>query len=281
MTWTDVAKIAGLLVVGFVLARLLSAALGRVLQTRMGEGQANTFRRIALYALYALVAVSVLRQLGIDLTVLLGAAGILTVAVGFASQTAASNLISGLFLLVERPFVVGDVVRIGQTTGEVIAIDLLSSKIRTFDNLKVRVPNEQLLKSEIINLTHFPIRRIDLLVGVAYDSDLEQVREVMMGVAAKHPLLLDEPTPLFIFVAFGDSAINLQFSVWAARVNFLEAKTALHIELKKAFDAAGIVIPFPQRTVSVLGGGPALPVAVQDQRADAAPTPPAADPPAG
>lgn len=280
MTWMDVAKVAGLLVVGFVLARLLSAALGRVLAPRMGEGQANTFRRIALYALYALVAVSVLRQLGIDLTVLLGAAGILTVAVGFASQTAASNLISGLFLLVERPFVVGDVVRIGGTTGEVIAIDLLSSKIRTFDNLKVRVPNEQLLKSEIVNLTHFPIRRIDLQVGVAYDSDLDQVRDVMMDVAAKHPLLLDEPTPLFIFVAFADSAINLQFSVWTARANFLEAKTALHLDLKKAFDAHGIVIPFPQRTVSVLGGGPALPVAVQQQPAEPAPTPPAADPPA-
>ncbi len=276
MTWMDVAKVVGLLVVGFVLARLLSVAIGRVLATRMGEGQANTLRRIALYALYALVAVSVLRQLGIDLTVLLGAAGILTVAIGFASQTAASNLISGLFLLVERPFVVGDVIRIGQTTGEVIAVDLLSSKIRTFDNLKVRVPNEQLLKSEIVNLTHFPIRRIDLAVGVAYDSDLDQVRAVMMDVAAKHPLLLDEPTPLFIFVAFADSAINLQFSVWTARANYLEAKTALHLELKKAFDAHGIVIPFPQRTVSVLGGGAPLPVALRE----AGPTPPAADPPA-
>lgn len=276
MTWMDVAKVVGLLVVGFVLARLLSVAIGRVLATRMGEGQANTLRRIALYALYALVAVSVLRQLGIDLTVLLGAAGILTVAIGFASQTAASNLISGLFLLVERPFVVGDVIRIGQTTGEVIAVDLLSSKIRTFDNLKVRVPNEQLLKSEIVNLTHFPIRRIDLAVGVAYDSDLDQVRAVMMDVAAKHPLLLDEPTPLFIFVAFADSAINLQFSVWTARANYLEAKTALHLELKKAFDAHGIVIPFPQRTVSVLGGGAPLPVGLRE----AGPTPPAADPPA-
>ncbi len=276
MTWMDVAKVVGLLVVGFVLARLLSVAIGRVLATRMGEGQANTLRRIALYALYALVAVSVLRQLGIDLTVLLGAAGILTVAIGFASQTAASNLISGLFLLVERPFVVGDVIRIGQTTGEVIALDLLSSKIRTFDNLKVRVPNEQLLKSEIVNLTHFPIRRIDLAVGVAYDSELDQVRAVMMDVAAKHPLLLDEPAPLFIFVAFADSAINLQFSVWTARANYLEAKTALHLELKKAFDAHGIVIPFPQRTVSVLGGGAPLPVALRE----AGPTPPAADPPA-
>ncbi|MFN9975907.1 MAG: mechanosensitive ion channel family protein, partial [Phycisphaerae bacterium] len=112
-----------------------------------------------------------LDSLGFDLKVLLGAAGILTVAVGFAAQTSASNLISGLFLMFERPFVVGNSIVIGDLRGEVVAIDMLSTKIRTFTNMMVRIPNETLVKSNIVNLSYFPIRRVDLEVGVAYSSD--------------------------------------------------------------------------------------------------------------
>ena len=106
-------------------------------------------KRAIFYGIMILMSMSALRELGFDLSVILGAAGILSVAIGFASQTSASNLISGLFLMMERPFSIGDVIRVEQTTGEVISIDLLSVKIRTFDNLYVRVPNESMIKTHM------------------------------------------------------------------------------------------------------------------------------------
>jgi len=238
-----------LLVVGALIARLAGLTAGRLASRRFGASQGILARRIVWYGLLFVVLATALRQVGFDLGVLLGAAGILTVAIGFASQTSASNLISGLFLLAERPFTVGDVVTVGATTGEVIAIDLLSVKLRTFDNLLVRIPNETLLKSEIRNLAGFPLRRVDIPVGVSYDADLEHVRDVLFETADNHPLCLDEPRPVFQVLGFGQSSIDLQFSVWAVRQNFLTVKTALYIEIQKAFAREAIVIPFPQRVM--------------------------------
>jgi small-conductance mechanosensitive channel len=184
------------------------------------------------------------------------------VALGFASQTSASNLISGLFLLVEHPFGIGDIVRIGTTTGEVLAIDLLSVKLRTFDNLFVRIPNETLIKSEVTTLTRFPIRRADLPVGIAYKEDIERVQKILMAVADANPLCMEEPKPLFILLGFGESSVNLQFSVWAKRENFLELKNSIQIEIKQAFDLEGVEIPFPHRTIYAGSASAPLPVTV-------------------
>ncbi|MCB1618545.1 MAG: mechanosensitive ion channel, partial [Pseudomonadales bacterium] len=118
---------------GFVVARLVSGAVIRVLGKRLDRQQLPILRRILYYGILLLFLMSALRELGFDLSVLVGAAGILTVAVGFASQTSASNLISGLFLIAERPFHPGEIIDVGGITGEVLAIDLLSIKLRTFD----------------------------------------------------------------------------------------------------------------------------------------------------
>lgn len=238
-----------LLIIGLAVAKLVSSTLARVSHKKLDSHRVMLLRRGSYYLILGLFAVSALHELGFNLGVLLGAAGILTVAVGFASQTSASNLISGLFLVAERPFTVGDIIRVGTTSGEVLSIDLLSVKLRTFDNLFVRIPNESLIKSEVTTLTRFPIRRIDVAVGVAYKEDINQVREVLEAVADKNPLCLEEPKPLYIFQGFGESSLNLQFSVWAKRENFLELKNLIHQEIKEAFDAHGIEIPFPHRTL--------------------------------
>ncbi|ALP53426.1 mechanosensitive ion channel protein [Candidatus Tenderia electrophaga] len=238
-----------LLIIGLAVAKLVSSTLARVSHKKLDSHRVMLLRRGSYYLILGLFAVSALHELGFNLSVLLGAAGILTVAIGFASQTSASNLISGLFLVAERPFTVGDIIRVGTTSGEVLSIDLLSVKLRTFDNLFVRIPNESLIKSEVTTLTRFPIRRIDVAVGVAYKEDINQVRELLEAVADKNPLCLEEPKPLYIFQGFGESSLNLQFSVWAKRENFLELKNLIHQEIKEAFDAHGIEIPFPHRTL--------------------------------
>jgi small-conductance mechanosensitive channel len=230
---------------GIVVAKIASTATRRFAAKRLNALHAQLTRRVIFYTILVMFAVMALRQLGFDLSVLLGAAGIFSVAIGFASQTAASNLISGLFLIGEKPFSVKDVVKIGDTTGEVLSIDLLSIKLRTFDNLFVRIPNESVMKAEVTTLSRFPIRRLDLKIGVAYKEDIARVRDELMRIANHNPLCLDEPEPLFIFLGFGASSLDIQFSVWAARENFLQLMNSIQEEIKTAFDAAGIEIPFP------------------------------------
>lgn len=257
----DGLRAALLILVGLLVAKLVSRAVWRLIHDRLARQQAVLFRRVAFYGIALLFAVAAFNQLGFDLGVLLGAAGIVSVALGFASQTSASNLISGLFLIAEQPFGIGDVIQVGSTTGEVLAIDLLSVKLRTFDNLFVRIPNETLVRTEVRTLTRFPIRRLDLAIGVAYKADLEKVRAVLFDLADRNPLCLDEPKPLFLLQGFGDSAIQLQFSPWATRENFLELKNTVLLEIKRRFEEEGIEIPFPQRTFHA--GSDALPIPVR------------------
>ncbi|MCP4201686.1 MAG: mechanosensitive ion channel family protein [bacterium] len=251
-----------LFLAGLVVARLVSRLVARLVSARLEPQQALLLRRFLSYGLVALFTVAALHELGFNLGVLLGAAGVLSVAAGFASQTSASNLVSGLFLIVEKPFAIGDVIEIGGTTGEVLAIDLLSVKLRTFDNKFVRIPNESVIKSEVSTLTKFPIRRVDLQIGVAYREDLERVRDVLMEVADRNLLCLDEPKPVLFFQGFGDSSIDFQFSVWATRENFVELKNTIQLGIKKAFDREGIEIPFPQRVLHAGGGAKSFPVEV-------------------
>ncbi len=238
-----------LISVGLILASLASRLAARGLRPRLSTHVLQLIRRLVFYVVLALFLASALRELGFSLAVLMGAAGVLTVAIGFASQTTASNLISGLFLIGERSFEVGEIIKVGQTTGEVLSIDPLSVKLRTLDNLHVRIPNETLIKSEVTTLNRYPIRRLDLTLGVAYKEDLNRVRDVLMQVAEANLNCLDEPAPLFIFIGFGDSSLNIQFSVWARRENFLTLRNSISAEIKQAFDEVGIEIPFPHRTI--------------------------------
>lgn len=237
------------LAVGLLAAKIASAGVARALLRRASAQHVMLARRGTLWLITGATLVTVLNHLGFDLGVLIGAAGIFTVAIGFASQTSASNLISGLFLIGERPFVVGDVITVGTRTGEVTAIDLLSVKLRTFDNLFVRIPNETLLKSEIVNVSYYPIRRVDFTVRVPYGEDLTHVRSTLMAMAEETPMCLDEPKPLFAFQGFEDSAQTVKFGVWAARENYLEVSVQMPQAIKRAFEHANIAIPYPQHVV--------------------------------
>ncbi len=243
------ARFALIVIMGIVAAKLVSAIVSRVSAGRTSKHTAIIYRKLAHYGILLLAFFVALKSAGIQLTVLLGAAGILTVALGFASQTSASNIISGIFLLGERPFEIGDVIKLGERTGEVIAIDMLSVKLRTFDNLYVRIPNETLLKSEIVNMTKHPIRRLDIPIGVAYKEDANKVKSILVEAAENNPLVLDEPKPTFLFLGFGKSSLELQFSVWVARENFWKVAAPMKQQVKDVLQKAGVEIPFPHRTL--------------------------------
>lgn len=250
-----------LFIIGLFLARVVSGVVGNFTKRFWEVDSVILVKRLVFWAIFGIIAASALKMLGFDLGVLLGAAGILTVAIGFASQTSASNLISGLFLSLERSFKVGDAISIGTTTGEVLSIDLLSVKLRTFDNRFVRVPNEAMVKSDFTNLTRFPIRRADVLISVAYKEDLSKVKSLLFELANDHIKVLDEPKPVFYVLGFGASGIDLQFSCWTEARDFYTTKSELYEEVKFVFDREKIEIPFPH--MSIYAGEDSKPIRVK------------------
>ncbi len=242
-------RAALLLAAGWVALRASPRLLRRLLSKRLTPQGLMIAQKLVFYGGFSLLLVMALQQLGFQLTALLGAAGILGVAIGFASQASLSNIISGLFLVSEKPMAVGEAVSVGNVTGIVLSIDLLSVKLRTFDNRFVRIPNEMLLKTELINFTRFPIRRHDINLGVAYKEDIGRVMRILREIADRNPLVLDEPEPLILFTNFGASSLEIMFGVWFHVPDFLALRKGLLREIKERFDAEDIEIPFPHTTL--------------------------------
>lgn len=236
---------------GFVLARIISNTFIRTIGSRLNAHQRLVWRRGIFYFIFILFAVASLKEAGFKLSVFLGAAGILTVALGFASQTSATNLISGLFLIGEGSFEVGDTIQLtlirGHTIeGEVISIDLLSVKLLTWDNVYVRLPNEQLIRAPVHNLSKFPIRRIPITISINFHEDINKVREVLMDVANDYPLVLADPKPRLSVTAFGESSIELLFALWCRQENFMQVKDEMHELIRDRFVDNKIEIPVPK-----------------------------------
>jgi len=249
-----------LLLVGIPLVMALSRWSNNYVTKRYTPQQGMIVHKVVRYSGLLLIGFSLFHELGFSLGPLLGAAGIFGIAIGFASQTSVSNIISGFFLIAEKPFVVNDVISIGDTTGQILSIDMLSVKIRTFDNKFVRIPNENIIKSQVTNITHFPIRRADLGVSVAYKENIGRVKEILLELTAKNPLCLQEPEPLIIFKEFGSSSIDLTLAVWAQKSDFLRLRNSLQEEIKERFDEEGIEIPFPHMSLYAGEASGAIPV---------------------
>lgn len=236
-------------VLGIPLLHLLSRLVARAASRRFSDHSANLIRKAVAYTGYVLLIMLILAQLGIKLTALLGAAGIAGVAIGFAAQTSVSNIISGIFLLSEKPFQTGDLINLAGTVGTVQSIDLLSIKLRKLDNQFVRIPNETIIKTEVTNITRFPIRRMDIDIGVAYKEDVGKVREVLQDVAAKNPFCLDEPEPLILFKNFGGSALEFLYGPWFYKTDYIALRNSIMKDVKERFDEEGIEIPFPHQAL--------------------------------
>ncbi|HRW22118.1 MAG TPA: mechanosensitive ion channel family protein [Bacteroidales bacterium] len=192
---------------------------------------------------------------------MLGAAGVLGIVLGIASQTSIGNIISGLFLISEKPFEIGDLIRVGDKLGNVYSIDLLSIKLRTLDNLLIRIPNQTIISTEVTNITKFPIRRMDIMIGVAYKEDLKKVAEVLKSIAMENPLCLDEPEPLIVTKTFNTSSIDFQFGVWFEKTNYAAVRNSIFQQITERFREENIEIPFPH--ISVYTGEETKPFLIQ------------------
>ncbi len=224
--------------------------LGRVLaRFRIEEGVRYTLLRLVHYLVLVVGALVAFQFVGIDLSGLVVVLGFLSVGIGFGLQNLTSNFISGLILLFERPIRVGDRITVGDTEGDVEEINMRSTTVRSLNNISIIVPNSEFVSSRVINWSHGDPRvRLDLDVGVSYDSDLELVLRALGEVAAQNAEVLEEPPPEVLFVSFGDSAWNLQLRVWVANPKrHQQVRSAINCAIVRKFRANQIEIPFPQR----------------------------------
>lgn len=231
--------------------RFLQMAVVRTASKKFPEAKVFLARKIVKYAGYSIAAAILLKAVGINITALLGAAGIAGIAIGFAAQTSVSNLISGIFLISEKPFEIGDIIQTGDISGTVLSIDLLSIKIQTFDNRFVRIPNETIIKTNVINLTKFPIRRMDIRFQVSYNADIEKVIDTCAKIAQRNRYALDNPEPLILVDSFDNSGINILFGIWFERSQLVSLKNSIIIDIQRRFAEEHIEIPYPKMDVYI------------------------------
>lgn len=248
--FTRMGNAALIIVVGFLVTRIIIFILIRGIKRNVTPQSRMLLRKTISYTGLAIIIFLVLNSLGINMAPLLGAAGILGIALGFASQTSVSNIISGIFLIAEKPFEIGDIIKVNGNTGVVKSVDLLSVKIHGFDNRYIRIPNEVIIKTEVTNITRFPIRRLDLELRVAYKEDIRRVKELLMDTVQAIPECLDHPEPIFLMQNFSDRGVEFLFGVWIDKSDYIALKTQVMLDIKEAFDREGIEIPYPHMQIS-------------------------------
>lgn len=248
------AILAFFLIAGVVLLKIVNFIMGKIFKGRISEQSLMLVKKSVHYLGFTLISILAFDALGFNVSTILGVAGLAGIAVGFAAQTAISNIISGFFLISEKPFAIDDVITTNEVTGVVLSIDMLSVKIRTFDNLFVRIPNELIIKSKVYNVTRYPIRRMDITVSVSYSDMLPKVLGILKEVAEANYYALRNPEALILVKTFDTSGISILLGVWFEKSEYVAAKNSLMVELQAAFAAQGITIPYPHMQVHIKEG---------------------------
>lgn len=244
-------RIAGALalIIGvWILANWVSRALRYALEGTHADRTVASF--LVLCCRWAIRAIGVtlcLGVFGVETTSLAALVGGLGVAIGIALKGNLSNLASGLLLLAFRPFKFDDWIAVEDVEGRVSQVSLLHTQLDTFDGARVWIPNASLLESCLVNFEHNPFRRVTIDIGVAYDSDLDQVTEVLRRVVDGLNDRASGREPLVAAIGFGGSSIDFKIGPWVPCRAFGPTRHALILAVKQAFDEAGIEIPFPQQ----------------------------------
>ncbi|RLG80221.1 MAG: mechanosensitive ion channel family protein [Thermoprotei archaeon] len=249
--WILIAKAVAVAVAGLTISWLLRLILFKVLVRALPVKLVRMITRIIYYVLVFLVLVSVLGTIGIDLTGLVVAGGVVGIILGFALQNTVANLFSGLFLQWEKPFKIGNGVKIGGIEGIVIDQSILSTRIRGYDGVIHRVPNYTIFQSEITNYHGSVARRVDFRIGIAYREDAEKAYNVIKAVLDQHPYVLADPPPDVFVVELASSSVDIMVRAWIPNVDGLPWKARMELLwlIKKAIDEAGIEIPFIQTDI--------------------------------
>lgn len=222
---------------------------------RLRNGVGDSIRMGLGYAGFIVSALLAFSFLGLSFANFAIVAGALSVGIGFGLQSIFNNFVSGLIMLVERPIKLGDWISVGSAQGYVRKINVRATEIETIDKQSVLVPNSEFISGAITNWMYDDrVGRLNIPVGVAYGSDVEKVRDILLGVAKDHSEVLNHPAPSVIFTSFGDSALNFNLRAYLRDVEMrLRVSSDLHFAITHAFAEQNIEIPFPQRDINIKG----------------------------
>lgn len=240
-----------LFIAGLYLTTLVVRLITNMLQRRNVKPEAvQVITQVSRWSLVALVTISTLQQINFDLTAFVAGLGVVGFTIGFALKDISENFVAGLMLLLQRPFELGDLIRVGEFEGRVLEVSLRATEMETLDGQNVLLPNALVYTSPLYNFSRSPLTRISVDVGVAYDSDLDEVRRVTLAAIADLSAVLADPAPFVIFHTFGDSTINLTVYYWIdeRETRKLVARDLGVTTVKRAYERAGIEIPFPIQT---------------------------------
>ena len=249
VTLGDLLKFVLILFFSVLFSRILILYLRRSLKDKVSKDVGETILKILYYGTLIVVFISILPLIGLDPSGLLLAGGITGIILGFASQNIVGNLVSGLFLMVERPIKIGDQVEISGISGYVTDIRIISTIIRTYDGLLVRIPNQQVFTTNITNIVGHPVRRFEYTIGIRYSDDASAAIWLIKALIDKEPFALLNPSPSVFVTDLGESSVKIIIRIWAPVNEWFGMKTRILWAIKQTLEENGIEIQFPQRVV--------------------------------
>ena len=252
LTLNSILKLVALLVLVVVAERYLRRLLRRrvLARTQLSPELQYAISRFAGYCFLAIGCFFAVKVISLDLSALAVLIGALGIGIGFGLQNVVSNFISGLIILAERPIALGHRIEVGGVAGQVTRINLRSTTVVTNDNITIIVPNSDFISQPVTNWSHGdPKVRFRLPVGVAYGSDVEKLRALLLEVAAENPVALKLPAPSVRFLGFGDSALNFELAIWTIEMaqRPTRFRSDFYFAIERKLRENGIEIPFPQR----------------------------------
>lgn len=240
-------------IIGSWMAKAISRFVKRLLSRRGLDSMLVSFvSTLIYYAIIAFVIIAALNRVGIQTASFIAVLGAAGLAIGLALQGSLENFAAGVLMLIFRPFKVGDYIEGGGTAGIVQAISLFTTTLDTPDNRRVIVPNGKLNSDTITNFSANDTRRIDMVLGVSYDDNLDQVKQAILDVLNTDPRVLKDPAPMVGVLELADSSVNLAVRPWVQTADYWDTFFALYETLKIRMDAEGISIPYPQQDVHLL-----------------------------
>jgi len=249
VTIGDLLKFILILSFSTLIARILTIYLRRSLKDKVSKDVGETFLKILYYGSLIIVFISSLPLIGLDPSGLLLAGGITGIILGFASQNIVGNLVSGFFLMVERPIKIGDQVQINDISGFVTDIRIISTIMRTYDGLLVRIPNQQVFTTNITNIVGHPVRRFEWSIGIRYSDDANAAIKIIKDLIDNEPFALLSPSPSVYVSELGESSVKIIIRIWAPVSEWFSLKNRVLWNIKQALEENGIKIQFPQRVV--------------------------------
>jgi small-conductance mechanosensitive channel len=232
-----------------LVSKIITLYLRRYLKDKVSKDVSETLLKFVYYFSIIVVFIAILPLIGLDPSGLLLAGSITGIILGFASQNIIGNLISGIFLLIEKPIKIGDQIKIDTISGFVTDIRIISTLIRTYDGLLIRIPNQNVFTSNITNSVSYPVKRFDINFRIRYSDDANYAILIVKDLISKEPFALLSPAPSVTVVELGESSVNLVARIWAPTTEWSPLNSNLIWAIKKALEKSAIEIPFPQRVV--------------------------------